>query len=69
MYKLVASFDGVTSPTVEREIIFDVSAPEISITQPQLANKYDEDGTPTMIENENGNKNPVEILPEEIKLR
>ena len=44
VYKLVASFDGVTSPTVEREIIFDVSAPEISITQPQLANKYDEDG-------------------------
>ena len=32
-------------------------------------NKYDEDGTPTMIENENGNKNPVEILPEEIKQR
>ncbi len=44
VYRFVASLDGVTSPIVEREIIFDVISPEITISQPQLANKYDEDG-------------------------
>ena len=44
VYRFVASLEGIPSPTVEREIIFDVNAPEITISQPQVANKYDENG-------------------------
>ena len=44
VFKFTANQDGVDSPVVEREIIYDILAPEVVVLEPARANKYDEAG-------------------------